>query len=191
MVLHISATGLELHVPQTPRSNSLESQRHEVSWKHLTSYGNLSFLNSLDLLDNSFRGEIPQEIHGNITKEIANLVNLNILYLQENRLTGSIPASIGILSNLGTVDLDSNRLTGEIPSSIGNIMRLIYCYFSGNTLNGTIPPSLGNCKQLLRLYIGENNLSGTIPARLVCHLLAHVNISYNSFMGSLPMEIGD
>ncbi|KAK4735809.1 hypothetical protein R3W88_010070 [Solanum pinnatisectum] len=175
----------------------------------ISSLANCSNLQYLLLAHNHFGGMFPNSvtnlstlltglhmgqnsIRGNIPKEIANLVNLNILYLQENRLTGSIPASIGILSNLGTLNLDSNRLTGEIPSSIGNITRLLYLYLSGNTLNGTIPPSLGNCKQLLRLYIGENNLSGIIPGQLLSlPSLAHVNISYNSFMGSLPMEIGD
>ncbi|KAH0762959.1 hypothetical protein KY290_019032 [Solanum tuberosum] len=179
------------------KGNQLGSDEPD-NMNFISSLANCSNLQYLLLAHNHFGGMFPNSvtnlstlltglhmgqnrIRGNIPKEIANLVNLNILYLQENRLTGSIPASIGILSNLGTLNLDSNRLTGEIPSSIGNITRLLYLYLSGNTLNGTVPPSLGNCKQLLRLYIGM--IPSTIGKCLALELLY---MQHNSFEGSIP-----
>ena len=50
---------------------------------------------------------------GNIPWENKNLVSLTALNLGPNLLTGSISASIGMLKNMQLLDLDENKLSGD------------------------------------------------------------------------------
>ena len=68
--------------------------------------------------------------------------SLNVLYLDNNQLTGSIPPEIGNLTNLIWLSLYNNRLTGQIPSEIGNLTNLTSLILSGNQLTGEIPESI-------------------------------------------------
>ena len=67
---------------------------------------------------------------GIIPKEIAELFpKLKLLYLSNNNLRGSIPT----LSNIVDIEelvLEGNRLSGEIPASIGELKNLKSLYFS-------------------------------------------------------------
>ncbi|XP_059638739.1 receptor like protein 22-like [Cornus florida] len=78
--------------------------------------GNLSFLPSLDIRNNSFYGDIP--------KKIGHLHRLKDIILPFNDFTGNLPEEIGKLANLGFLDVVSNRLSGSIPASIFNISSL-------------------------------------------------------------------
>ena len=53
-------------------------------------------------------------LSGPIPTEIGNLINLERLYLDDNRLT-AIPPEMGNLSNLRNLRLQRNLLTGSIP----------------------------------------------------------------------------
>ena len=50
-----------------------------------------------------------------------NLINLNILFLWDNELSGEIPPEIGNLTNLNTLVIGDNQFTGFIPEEICNI----------------------------------------------------------------------
>jgi len=71
--------------------------------------GNLTKLIALDLSHNraltAFTGE---------------LVNLEVLSLSKNFISGNIPSSIGNLTNLQTLQLSSNYFKGKIPQEVGN-----------------------------------------------------------------------
>ncbi|OEL32014.1 LRR receptor-like serine/threonine-protein kinase FLS2 [Dichanthelium oligosanthes] len=112
-------------------------------------FANLSTLTIVDLQMNSLTGVIPpfgnilngnlpgsignlstnlenlllgsNQISGSIV-EISNLVNLTVLSLEDNLLSGSIPARIGKLQNLFILNLSKNKLSGQIPSTIGNVL---------------------------------------------------------------------
>jgi hypothetical protein len=47
------------------------------------------------------------------------LTLLDLLALDENKLTGDIPTELGLLTLLQLLDLSKNQLTGGIPSEIG------------------------------------------------------------------------
>lgn len=66
-----------------------------------SSIGNLSFLISLDLSNNSFVGTIPQKL--------GNLFRLKYLDMSSNYLGGGIPASLSNCSRLFILDLHSFR----------------------------------------------------------------------------------
>jgi len=110
-------------------------------------------------VDNPLSGEI-------IPPEIGNLINLQELYLYNNKLIGEIPSEIGNLTNLTDLYLYYNELTGEIPSEIGNLTNLTDLYLHYNELTGEIPSEIGNLTNLTYLYLDNNQLTGEIPSEI-------------------------
>lgn len=164
-------------------------------------------LESLNLYDNRFEGELPASI--------ADSPGLYELRLFGNQLSGELPKNLGKNSPLRWLDLSNNRFTGEIPDSLcekGRLEELLMIY---NRFSGQIPESLSKCSSLTRVRLGYNQLSGEVPSGFWglphVYLLELVNnslsgqiaktiaaasnlsvliISENDFSGSLPEEIG-
>ncbi|KAM7473842.1 hypothetical protein LguiB_021085 [Lonicera macranthoides] len=175
----------------------------------ITSLSNCTNLLSLGLESNNFGGEIPSSIgnlsiqlnllglgdnhvSGIIPAAIESLANLYFLEFGNNLLSGPIPSSLGKLRNLQALLLMGNKLRGQIPSSLGNITLLYSLDLSDNKLEGNIPASIGNCKNLNKLDLSQNNLIGLIPNNVVSifSLSISLNLSRNSLTGSLPVEVG-
>ncbi|GAA0155866.1 transmembrane signal receptor [Lithospermum erythrorhizon] len=125
-------------------------------------YGDLSeirFLNnlvSLQLLENEFTGEIPQEL-GDFKK----LVDFS---LYQNKLTGPLPQRLGSWAEFDFIDVSENFLTGPIPPDMcrkGTMTKLLMLQ---NNFTGTIPESYANCKTLIRFRVSKNQLSGVVPS---------------------------
>ncbi|KAK9689494.1 hypothetical protein RND81_09G062800 [Saponaria officinalis] len=91
----------------------------------------ISTLTTIDLSNNAFEGEIPDNV--------GRLVGLHGLNLSHNRLTGDIPASLGNLLMLDFLDLSNNKLSGEIPRELVSLTSLGVFNVSNNMLAGTIP----------------------------------------------------
>ncbi|CAN6977991.1 unnamed protein product [Brassica rapa subsp. trilocularis] len=117
--------------------------------------GNLSFLISLNLTDNSFGGTIPQEL--------GKLFRLEHLDISFNFLGGGIPPSLFNNSRLLEIDLYTNHLGQGFPSELGSLSKLVYLDLGQNNLKGKLPVSLGNLTSLRGLSFGENKLEGEIP----------------------------
>ena len=115
----------------------------------------------LDNLGLGFIEDIPQEI----PSEIGSLINLKILNLDANFISGEIPLEIGNLTDLETLNLNSNFLSGQIPSEIGNLINLEELLLSFNELTGEIPQEvcdLIESNDLNMNYITDgNNLINT------------------------------
>ncbi|KAM7469623.1 hypothetical protein LguiA_007806 [Lonicera macranthoides] len=175
----------------------------------ITSLSNCTNLQILSLSNNNFGGEIPSSIgnlsiqlnilflggnyiSGIIPEAIESLANLYGLGLEHNLLSGPIPNSLGNLRNLQVLLLKENKLQGQIPSSLGNITLLYALDLSDNKLEGNIPASIGNCEKLNLLDLSQNNLIGPIPNNVVSifSLSISLNLSRNSLTSSLPVEVG-
>ncbi|KAH9698982.1 putative LRR receptor-like serine/threonine-protein kinase [Citrus sinensis] len=115
----------------------------------------LTYLQTLDLSDNT--------IHGSIPYQIGYLFQLITLDLSKNQLTGTIPTSLGNLRNLEMLDLSQNLLTGKIPPSLGRLSSLQTLSVPENGLRGTLPPELGKLSNLEELWLTSNNLRGDLP----------------------------
>ncbi|KAM7469505.1 hypothetical protein LguiA_007688 [Lonicera macranthoides] len=137
----------------------------------ITSLSNCTNLRKLGIDNNNLGGEIPSSI-GNLS------IQLNLLELANNHISGIIPAGIESLANLYILELGDNLLSGPIPSSLDN------------KLEGNIPASLGNCEKLNLLDLSQNNLIGHIPNNVVSIFSLYLNFSRNSLIGSLPKEVG-
>ncbi|KAH9771545.1 putative LRR receptor-like serine/threonine-protein kinase [Citrus sinensis] len=169
--------------------------------------GNLSFLRVLDLSNNSFRNEIPQEIGylfrlrilwldnntygGQIPDNISHCVNLESLFLGFNELVGKVPGKLGFLPKLRILVIHSNNLSGEIPSSFGNLSSLEVLSATVNQFVGQIPETLSELKMMRYISFGGNKLSGEIPFSI--YNLSSLNcfsFLYNQLQGSLPSDLG-
>ncbi|KAG2276730.1 hypothetical protein Bca4012_043030 [Brassica carinata] len=143
------------------------------------SIGNLSFLISLNLENNSFGGTIPQEV--------GNLFRLQHLFMGFNYLEGTIPAGLYNCSRLLTIDLFSNFIGQNVGSEVGSLTELVVLDLGLNKLNGKLPTSLGNLTSLRELGLGDNNIEGGIPddmARLA--QMVNFDLSVNSFSSVFP-----
>ncbi|KAB1220974.1 hypothetical protein CJ030_MR3G025335 [Morella rubra] len=118
--------------------------------------GNLSFLATLAIPNNSFHGSIPVEL--------AHLCRLRILHFRFNNLDGEIPLGMGLLSRLEYLNLADNHFTGTIPSSLSNLTSLHLFALSYNALFGSVPSSFFNLLRMQGIYLAGNKLSGPIPS---------------------------
>ncbi|CAN8246099.1 unnamed protein product [Cochlearia groenlandica] len=164
------------------RVTSLELGGWKMGGVISPSIGNLSFLISLNLTDNSFGGTIPLEI--------GNLFRLKHLFMGYNFLKGGIPTSLFNCSRLLTLQLFGNPLGHGVPWELGSLTKLVILDLGRNNLKGKVPASLGNLTSLSQLSFGENNMEGGIPdeiARLT--QLLYLELSANHFSGDFPPSI--
>ncbi|KAI8003227.1 putative LRR receptor-like serine/threonine-protein kinase [Camellia lanceoleosa] len=169
--------------------------------------GNLSFLKSLVLENNSFHGPIPQEMGrlfrlqimalnnnsfgGAIPTNLSHCSSLKYLNLMVNYLTGTIPPELGSLSKLGALSLAKNNLSGTIPPSIGNLSSLSTLSFMYCNLQGEIPGEIARLRGLRLVQLSVNNLSGKVPSGL--YNISNINslsLGVNQLEGNIPADIG-
>ena len=131
------------------------------------------------------------DLSGEITSGIGNLVNLGQLNLSTNRITGGIPPELGGLVSLKELDLSGNGLSGQIPGELANLTKLESLFLGNNQLSGDIPPELARLTKLERLYLHNNQLSGKIPEEFTnfSNLLG-LQLRENRLSGRIPPELG-
>ena len=98
------------------------------------------------------------------------MLNLEVLDLSYNWLSGEVPSALGDLANLRELYLSDNRLSGEIQSTLGNLAALEVLVLSNNHLSGSIPHALGNLTkpehpESLGQPVGRGNTARTRPPR--------------------------
>lgn len=111
-----------------------------------------TLLTSIDLSNNKFVGEIPNDI--------GRLNSLKGLNLSQNNLSGYIPMSIGNLTSLEWMDLSSNKLVGEIPKQLLELTSLSFLNVSENKLVGCIPRGKQFNTFENNSYFGNDGLRG-------------------------------
>ena len=150
-------------------------------WNGVRVSGSPSRVTVLDLGD--IAGEIPAKL--------AQLTQLQGLYLRHAGLTGEIPAELGQLARLEYLDLSINELTGEIPVEVGQLSQLKHLRLNNNELTGEIPVALSRLSNLDGLYLDVNQLSGEIPVALSrLSTLDRLYLSGNQLSGEIPVELG-
>ncbi|CAI9764093.1 unnamed protein product [Fraxinus pennsylvanica] len=169
--------------------------------------GNLSFLRTIILQNNTFYGQIPAELGrlkrlefvefsnnsfgGTIPGNLSQCSNIYYLNLIENQLTGIIPPELGSLLKLEALGLSKNNLIGNIPAFIGNLTSLSHLSLATCGFHGDIPESLVQLQSLIFLQLSGNSLTGNVPSGLFnISTIVTLGIASNQLQGTILPEIG-
>ncbi|KAI4299952.1 hypothetical protein L6164_033372 [Bauhinia variegata] len=163
----------------------------------------LKSIQRLDLAENQITGPFPN---------LSQFSSLQILYLQDNHLSGTLSESIGQLSNLTDLRVSDNSLRGVISQAhFSELSKLIFLDLSLNALvfnitDDWIPPfnlgylNLASCKlgpsfprwlqtqnELNLLDISNTEISEIVPTWFwnLSPWLAYLNLSHNYIKGKI------
>ncbi|KAL4615291.1 hypothetical protein ACB092_07G112900 [Castanea dentata] len=153
--------------------------------------GNLSFLVSLDLRNNSFSSFLPHEI-GNLHHLKKLSPGFSLCPGMIGRLFLMKFGSTSLGYTVGGEPRNFNSLTGAFPLVIFNLPSLETILIVGNNLLGTLPMDLcSHCPNLQGLYISINKFSGKLPSQFNnCREVLELSLSYNMFDGSISKGFG-
>eukprot|EP00535_Pseudo-nitzschia_heimii_P002220 CAMPEP_0197186746 /NCGR_PEP_ID=MMETSP1423-20130617/14504_1 /TAXON_ID=476441 /ORGANISM="Pseudo-nitzschia heimii, Strain UNC1101" /LENGTH=787 /DNA_ID=CAMNT_0042638139 /DNA_START=122 /DNA_END=2486 /DNA_ORIENTATION=+ len=136
----------------------------------------------IDLDGNTLSGNTPESLF-----KLPNIMNL--LLLNNKRLTGTIPEFDATASKLSRISLQGCSFVGSLPASLGGLVSLRLLQLKDNKFNGEIPLNLMSLPRLEILGLDGNRLSGRIPSiRLTFEgsALTSLNFGSNQLEGSLP-----
>ncbi|KAG8367600.1 hypothetical protein BUALT_Bualt16G0089200 [Buddleja alternifolia] len=139
------------------------------------------------------RARCPSARQGNLPDCWENFVNLNVMRLSSNMLSGIIPNSIGGAYSLQWLHLNNNSLTGQFPYSLKNCTSLYLLDVGGNKLSGNLPDWIGKYLTDLKFLILRNNeFYGVIPSEF-CQLsqLQVMDFAHNKLTENIPHCIGN
>ncbi|XP_078166331.1 uncharacterized protein LOC144560986 [Carex rostrata] len=119
----------------------------------------LGIFSYIDLSNNEFWGEIPEQI--------GQLKSLDVVNLSVNALAGPIPTEFANLQQLQSLDLSFNQLSGHIPEELTSLTFLSALNLSYNNLVGEIPKDRQFSTFSNTSYLGNPELCGG-PLSLQC-----------------------
>jgi Leucine-rich repeat (LRR) protein len=113
------------------------------------SFSGIEKLTHLDTLNLS-------DIGLNSVEDLRAATSLRVLHLTGNSLT-VIPDDVYDLINLEELYMNYNKMEGEISSKIGQLTGLVELFMFRNKLSGNIPKEIGQLKQLRTLGLGKDS----------------------------------
>lgn len=168
---------------------------------------NMSSVYYFDITGNQISGRVP------VKPGFDTALSVGHLHLGHNLLT-HVPGELGRLPNLVHLLVDNNRLAHEFPIGLNKSTSLTVIHWSNNTLTGTFPSPLAlpalldftasNCSmspqalplftlapKLCNLDLSRNSFVGPIPLEMFANhsTLINVNLAYNELSGTLPPSL--
>ncbi|XP_050237128.1 receptor-like kinase TMK4 [Mercurialis annua] len=129
-----------------------------------------------------------QDLSGSLPKDISTLAQLKTLSLQGNKLSGDLP-NLANLINLQSLFLDTNNFT-SVPAGCFKGLTSLQSLSIGDNKNlaaWEFPVDLAESTTLTSLQASQANLFGEIPDVFgSLPSLQNLRLSYNNFTGSLP-----
>ena len=144
---------------------------------------NAAVFKGLDVSNNGIEGTIPDYLY--------TIQNMDILYLDRNKLTGTISPNIGQLASLSSLDLYGNSLEGTLPSEISTLKSMKYFEVSVNNLSGAVPwDGINNHWEKLKgLYMHHNSFSGPLGDLSLPTNVHELDLGHNQFSGTIPLRL--
>ena len=131
---------------------------------------------------------------GNISSDIAKLINLEELDLSSNQLSGSIPDEIFTMTALKKIDFSHNNLTGTLSNELVNLISLREFYIYDNYFIGNLPADIHLISNLVEFRVQKNNFDGIIPSEYCAiqslnlfNALGNTNFSDNKLCPPYPI----
>eukprot|EP00249_Psilotum_nudum_P001357 c13803_g1_i1 orf=3-674(-) len=126
-------------------------------------------------------------LRGRISPWLGNLTALQVLNLSDNKFYGFIPGEISKLMNLEVVDLSMNNLSGPI-SFVADLQQLRFFNASSNLLEGLLP-TFRNLISLEDFSVKNNSLEGPIDFGICLHApnVSTLEFSMNTFTELIEM----
>jgi hypothetical protein len=135
---------------------------------------------SLDLRQYNLQGTLSL----NSLPSFPRLINIKVLNLSENSISGCVPNTIASLEALEILDLSWNKFSGPFPELVCHLRLLKILRLEHNNFSGELPNTLALLRQLVHLNLSYNKFSGCMPD--VGHRLAQLKIldlAGNAFEG--------
>lgn len=156
---------------------------------------NLTSLKVLDLSENNFNSSLPRFMH----ESYNSLVQLNLAMNRFSHIEGGLSMILWSTCHLKSLDLSWNGLQEEILGHKGgNFSARCDAYdletlnLNGNKLGGNLTDFFqGQLKHLKHLDLSFNSFSGTIPVSLgKLFALEELDLSGNELTGPIPASLG-
>ena len=136
-------------------------------------------------------------LYGDITTTFNGMPQLRALFLEDNAFEGTVDDEF-LHRSQGLIQLDvsDNRLEGTLPHHFfveKEFSQLEVMDWHGNKLSGNLPELLVPNKVLQFLALYDNKFDGACPPSWGTHLpsVFHLDLSQNELDGELPSSIGN
>ncbi|GKE02471.1 LRR receptor-like serine/threonine-protein kinase GSO2 [Tanacetum coccineum] len=117
--------------------------------------------------------------------------SLRVMILSSNELSGTVPSSYSDY-NAVWFQLNDNYFTGELPGGLWNNSFLRVLDVGNNEFSGEIPEWDNGDSNLKVLRLHRNNFTGSIPPSLCNRPFLHIlDVAYNNLTGSIPRCFGE
>ncbi|KAG6548425.1 hypothetical protein Mapa_009912 [Marchantia paleacea] len=107
-------------------------------------------------------------------------------------VAGELNQQFGDLSRLTVLDLSNNNFNGSLPKSLALVVTLRALNVGNNFLSGQLPAfQLKSLKNLESISLRSNAFNGSLSALVnaLDNPVSDMDLSFNNFTGSIPMEI--
>ncbi|CAM0946394.1 unnamed protein product [Alopecurus aequalis] len=176
------------------------------------SFSNLSFLQFVNLQENSLSGPLPSfrgmsslqyaylndnafySISADFFNGLSNLVEISLENNPFHLSSGggwTLPGDFAsLVPKLKSLKLRRSYLVGSIPDFLFSMKSLQVIMLSNNLLSGPVPAATVNGSNIRMLWIEQNMLTGTIDFITTMTGLEDVSLANNQFTGPIPDGIG-
>ncbi|XP_019171289.1 PREDICTED: receptor-like protein 12 isoform X3 [Ipomoea nil] len=158
---------------------------NDLATDNLDWLASLSSLKSLDMYGVSIRHS------ENWLRTINKLVSLSSLNLAVCDINTTSPLSHVNSTSLISLDLSADRLDSAILPWLSNLTRLEHLNLGDNSLNSSLLEIFEPFPSLKVLDLSFNIFTGTLVPLCKFHKLVFMDLSSNSFQGSIPNSLGN